>query len=1354
LQNADDAGATEAFANIEDGAFVFRHNGEDFKKEHFESLCRFGYSNKRALHTIGFRGIGFKSTFSLGDRVELTTKSLAVAFDKSQFTRPIWRDDSVRSDDLTEVRVKIANHQREKELAKNLTDWLFSPISLLFFRSIRRLTLLRSDLHWGSFGPGPVPESEWMALHEKPDETFLLVRSAYEEFPNDALAEIQQERLLSTDEGASFPPCRVEIVLGTTGRLYVVLPTGVTTKLPFACNAPFIQDPARLKIKEPEISPTNRWLLQRAGILAASTMLAWLGDANASVKERAGAYDLLPDPETGAWSLEEQVAAAVANAFTQEISDKAVLLLANGELVGEDEAIAIPTEISSVWPERDITRLFDSEGRPALAAEVASNNRQKLFDRNLLTEVDGHSVLLALTTARPPQPATWGQLLKLWAFLPKDIGSYTYSGLRNLLNIIPVQGSDILSSPSAVSRIGEKRVLQSEDDWQFLAGFIRVVNQNWTRWLAQQRREAADRNDVALQADVENAFTILTTLGLDETSDANKLIQQVGSDFFKRPDCSLGQSVRLTQIAAKLSANVGGEFQYWTSNGQKRSAKQDVVANPNRSVDHLVSAEWGGAHLIHPDYERDFQSCTADEWTRWIDGGKSALLSFVPLKQKHIGIWGRHNITKTLAAHGYLSEPYYHFVTSDFRFIDWDFDESHWKKWEELASEDASVWGEVLELILKSPEDYSPVSKSASASQVATTGNTKNIASALTPSWLMRFQTLPCIPDTHRIYRKPEELLLRTPETEAFRDIEPFIHASLDTERNRSLLKAFGVRDEGLKPDRILAYLRALSKSETPPTKEVDKWYRRLDELVDTCSTEDLEMIRDAFANERIVLTNDLDWTTRDGVFLSADELDAPGVAVVRRDVADLSLWHKVGVPERPTAESAIRWVESFSEQATPTTVDAKRIRTIMIRYPSQVWVRCGHWFSLNGDWVTTEHLEYALSMQSLVKWNHLHEWVKGKTADLLGLPADVCNEPPFATLIPLAAKLDERVVETKKVKRAETKAWLRELGDGLQRLIDEPDGDTERVRALARNLSETVWQSVTELEIIPYIDGTPAGTARDADVLWLDQTIFVRDRPAARLARSVASELSRFFRKAELADAAKMCFERSPEFVREYMEENFRLGAIVPASAGQDADRPGVDGKNDVEVPITQLTGVAPQAIDAETTLAEDSGSEEQQSSQPEDSQQESITVETRQIVTSTVTVRPTLIESFAAAGGFQKRGEDRFVHADGRSLIRDRSDRFSLQLVAASGGVIRSYFAIARSLEKEPIEMDAEIWAALEHFPHQKSLILESLEGTPIEMTGEKLLAQKNAGLIKLYPAKYRVVYGLPSGSSSVLS
>src|SRR5690606_31928902 len=91
LQNADDAGASSAWVEVRDKLFTFSHNGKDFTDEQFASLCRFGYSNKRSLHTIGFRGIGFKSTFSIGDEVQLFSPTLAVVFHAAQFTLPRWK---------------------------------------------------------------------------------------------------------------------------------------------------------------------------------------------------------------------------------------------------------------------------------------------------------------------------------------------------------------------------------------------------------------------------------------------------------------------------------------------------------------------------------------------------------------------------------------------------------------------------------------------------------------------------------------------------------------------------------------------------------------------------------------------------------------------------------------------------------------------------------------------------------------------------------------------------------------------------------------------------------------------------------------------------------------------------------------------------------------------------------------------------------------------------------------------------------------------------------------------------------------------------------------------------------------
>jgi hypothetical protein len=116
LQNADDSGATEAFAGIEDGCFVFRHNGHDFSEEEFRSLCRFGFSNKRRSLTIGFRGIGFKSVFSLGPSAQILTPTLSFRFDRKHFTQPEWVDmDEATAH--TVVRVQIESPDGE------FADW-------------------------------------------------------------------------------------------------------------------------------------------------------------------------------------------------------------------------------------------------------------------------------------------------------------------------------------------------------------------------------------------------------------------------------------------------------------------------------------------------------------------------------------------------------------------------------------------------------------------------------------------------------------------------------------------------------------------------------------------------------------------------------------------------------------------------------------------------------------------------------------------------------------------------------------------------------------------------------------------------------------------------------------------------------------------------------------------------------------------------------------------------------------------------------------------------------------------------------------------------------------------------------
>jgi len=1343
LQNADDAGASEARVSIEDDRFVFEHNGEDFIEAHFASICRFGYSNKRALHTIGFRGIGFKSTFSLGDRVELFTPTLAVAFERVRFTQPHWIDSRHPTTGTTRVEVAIANPLLGREVEKNLDEWLKSPVSLLFFKKIRRLQIGDSEVHWQSLGPGPIAESEWMALDQKAEDPLLLVRSGEESFPSEALDEIRQERMLGAEDGGDFPPCRVEIVLGAKGRLYVVLPTGVETALPFACNAPFIQDPARLKIKDPETSPTNRWLLNRAGALAARTMMEWLEQTKTGPQDRADAYGLLPDVDREAATLEGACGAIVELAFDGAVEGKSILLTEEGSLVEAKAAITVPRPIFDIWPADQAMALLD-KSQPALCQHVSAKNRTKLVHWGLIEEFSKSDLLERLRSKHLPKPATWRHLLNLWTYIAPEVTGWQCHD-ADALRIVPVQGKEVLYAASEIVRLGEKKLLQSEEDWEFLASHLIVLNQNWTRFLADQRRDKAEggsRNDP-----VEAAFAVLEEIGLDGTSDVNAVIERVAADYFGSGQAKLVECVQLAQIAAKLGVTIGDSFRYACADRTLRAISNSVLFDENGALEELLPEAVRKAQLLHGDYVASFKSCTREDWLRWVSSGRSGLQTMAPLVQKRQSLYGRQQLTAEAQARGARSALYYPYVTNQFVIEDWDFPADYWRHWEVLAKTDAGIWTKIVGKILDQRDTYWSRAVSARLLQVATTGSTRSISSErLLTDWLLKLRAKPCLPDTRNMVQLPADLVRRTPETEALIDVEPFVHGLLDRETTRPLLDLLGVRSTPSGPGRLLDRLRALAKSDKAPAHEVEKWYRRLDQMLDGCSTVDAQNIRTAFKTEKLILAQDGTWVTSGGVFLAGDEEDVPGAAVVRASVLDLSLWHRVGVADRPSADLALQWLGALASGTVLSSDDARRVRTLLARYPTRIWDECGHWLNLVGEWAPIQTLAYGLSMQTLFRWSHLHEWVKRKTADFQRLSGETLQARPFSALPALSDFVEERFNQPALLTGMEDRrAWLSAFGAQLGRIELADAAETERVRALAEAVAATSWVQTPKLEVVPYLDGVPAGTARLTDILWLDGRLFVSPLSKAKLAKRVPEEVGRNL-SADIRWALAYAFERSPEDIREYLEENFTLGPehIVAPMAQSVAESGDNDG----------IVGVAEEAhTDGEPVAAEDLYPEEDKSETPPEAVPPAGEPDRELIETEVATrpraatkpPRPSVMARFALTQGYKADGEDRFFHSDGSWIGRGNGTRFPWERRSASGEILRHYYPKDHCLEHEPLQLEADVWGLLEQKPDLYSFILINPEGGTVEMTGSRLRALRDGGELTIHPATYRLVYDL---------
>jgi hypothetical protein len=390
--------------------------------------------------------------------------------------------------------------------------------------------------------------------------------------------------------------------------------------------------------------------------------------------------------------------------------------------------------------------------------------------------------------------------------------------------------------------------------------------------------------------------------------------------------------------------------------------------------------------------------------------------------------------------------------------------------------------------------------------------------------------------------------------------------------------------------------------------------------------------------------------------------------------------------------------------------------------------------------------------MRSLIPWGHLHVGVKKRTADFQRLPVEIQDSPPFSELLTLASKLEERFNQHQGGSgRPERKAWIAQLGVDIGRMRLDVDVEEARIRGLAVQLAETVWQYAPSLEIVPYIDGTPAGTAKDADVVWLNKVLYVKELPNARLARLVPEKLGRAFNRPDIAAALSYCFGRSPFEITEYMEENFTLSA--PTFVDAEPEPASTNNVDAVVSPLLRPTD-SPEPPAAEqagksTAIGDSSISDPTPAAEPELAPGDPTACPKNQD-DSHPKPRPSpkpaklgVVERFAQRHGFQKVSEDLYSHPDGSRISRAHGESFSWIRGNSTGEIACHYWAKDHCLEHGPLQIDAEVWNMVDKFPKKHALLLSNPAGDVVEIRGEKLRAMCEEGRLILYPATYRLVY-----------
>ena len=1342
LQNADDSGATEAFASIEDGCFVFRHNGHDFSEEEFRSLCRFGFSNKRRSLTIGFRGIGFKSVFSLGPSAQILTPTLSFRFERKRFTQPEWVDTD-EATDHTVVRVHIESPEKEEAIRAQIENWISSAIPLLFFQSIRTLRLFNREIRVENSGAGPCGKSQLVTLSGS-DGTVTVFRSGEEEFPKECLDEVRAER----NEDINLPPCEVVVFLGATQqqRLYCVLPTEVTVALPFSCQAPFIQDPARTAIKDPSTSPTNSWLLDRIGRLAGESLLAWLRRDNLGAAERAKAYDLLPELTPVNTGLLSGIATQrILDAFRGRIDHEELLLCADGKLDSLQHTARLPGAAIEAWGADGGRLLFSPDKRSVLASEVRSGSTARLEAWKLLGPTSFDALLNALADESKPaphRPARPQALAAFWAFAQRHLPPvWAWQDWWRKAAIVPLAGRSHLGRAKDTLSSRNCPAGCPPTDWQFIIERAEILDEDWTGLVDQIKEHPAEalRNleEVLgrrfIDKDLAGILDGYRKAKLDQSPTLDQVFEQIAPRIFNKSLPDAAEAIKFLQIAAKLNVSFSGSvsLKLLCADGQWRTRADGLLAMSEIDLAYLLPTNWLNRHLISAQYEAGLHPNEIKTWRLWAANPQKGGLSAFPLPVKSDQrLW---NMDAAFFRARSAAVPQQKFANKPFLCADRNWDREIWNHWRQKESDEGiRIWVDIGWAVVSSWSSPWERITRYEVQQYGRNNFHRLDAGDVPATWLHELRSLMCIPDNRGDARLPAHLFRRTPDTLALLDVEPFVHDRWDLPGRERVLDELGVRTQPTDASKLLDRLRALSEAGNPPIGPLRDLYRAIERVLPRLPGDRAAEVRDAFAAESLIRTES-GWE-RSGFCFRENPGSIPGVSVVHSDVRDvIGLWDTLKIQPQPSASDALRWFESLPFDAALGDGDRSAARKVLGLYPQDVWNGQARWLSLQLRIVRTADLRWGCLDPRAVPG--LFAAVRSESADF-----SMLDGSRLQTLIARPPRLLETLIERRVLRyvpgpgdAATEELWLHALGQVLSRLSDS-DADESALESdhrSAQRMVRTRWIPAQSVHIQPYLDGEQAGTQSELSIAWISDSLYVQG-DSVRAYKSLVKEISRPFTTSAALDIIRDCVGREAKWIQAYADEHLKLMDSVQA---------GVRIEQDVLVqPETEAGSVFPKQDENLPGQPAHLPTEHPEADPKPDSGRLTPEPKPDGGEKPSPPKQPSRLDrlgSFLASRGFRwDEASGRFLHPDGSVVCR--GDGIFMWELSTPDRVNPLWLAPASLSDPNGIEIPAEVWLAAKRC---QAVLLAPEDDSFREHHFSALRAEVDAQTLELYSAVYRI-------------
>jgi hypothetical protein len=999
LQNADDAEATKVCIDYADGVLTFQHDGKDFADDQFRSICSFAVSSKHTFKTTGFRGIGFKSTFSLGDSVHLITPRFQVKFELPRFTYPVeLTDENADADFRITIRVPVRERSR-RELESSLKVWRTAPCSLLFFHNLKGGVTIGSD-HF------VVPRAEaGNSLHtitrngQKIWEGHV-ISVAEIKLPPEACEEIATLRGAAR-ESEEDSATQLDILLGKNeaGRIYSILPTSGERRLqaPFALNGAFVLTPERDGIKSPSQSPTNRFLFAEAGRIVADHLIKELKVASDFSAELLRSYALLP--LTGSLDkpdAETEASTELRAACIERLTERHWVLTADFKVAcpGTVKLVQLPAAFSEVWPPETLRSIFAPDAyivHPQMPQAVM----KWLQDCGHLAQPANDDLLRALTKPKIPKPERQEQLFKLWTWAARTIILHIYQTETQVrewgtLNILPADGEVFLKSLDDVFNFPK------ETSDIFIRSGVKLCGLELYR--LDTDFITADGLKLKNPPQAWWAMMDCAVVAITKERSLENMLTSVAKRIAKRQDGGLPSKDvlrALWRIHQEAGIALDKNLPVLRENGEALSVSKLQLILRTTSLDielYVPSAAIAQLSLaleLYPEEEQE-----RERFCGWLINGGSALFFPQPV-QSHA------NLGYSFQAQDYARRLGGNLIDArngTYASVNYDWLKSLTAFWEEKSTESPEFFEKLVKLAIKHHGDFLRrnhlvIFRRCYSDHWSTVESRPQVPS----SWVRYFRDKPCLRSQSGELRRPVDLFILTPSTSSLISAgESAVSAELQEAFGEELLTIIGCRNSLPGLAELTRLISAELDSDATGFSRI-RWLLHAANEVFRSSTDD---------NEKEMLLSLL--ADRPSIPSVAGKLEKPDdlvqdagddteVRVVAENLRGTAIIAALGIRQSPSRESDIAWLDNEIESGISLPREKLRKLRKLLAQPSSVsehlWAQ-RKWLALDGA---------VRALDDLAYWHADLQELPVENITALALPQRTAD---FGVIVPLPQEL------------------------------------------------------------------------------------------------------------------------------------------------------------------------------------------------------------------------------------------------------------------------------------------------------------------------------------------------------------